>query len=158
MIDETVDSGSKPNPKEQAEIQQRINDLGKRARSIIQANDLLKAFGIMDLTDLAQKRRALLVEIFIAEQLAVDALGRRLSRRSTIVSEQVLESVVVQNRHYLAHPEDYPGAGNIKFAVQTLFEMVHERTGKSIDPEIPIDKRADPPAERIIPKWKERFS
>jgi hypothetical protein len=153
MTDEAVDSDVKPNPIEQAEVQKRINDAARRARSIIQANELLQAFGIMDLNDPAQKRRALLVEVFVEEQLLADDLaGRKLN------SEQAFQVVVSQNEYYLAHPGEYPGAGNIRFAVQTLFEMVHEKTGRSINPEIPIDTRASKPSERIMPQWRARFS
>ncbi|HUD09856.1 MAG TPA: hypothetical protein VMR77_03605 [Patescibacteria group bacterium] len=159
MTDEAVDSRSENNPKEQADAQQRINEAMQKARLIINLNNLFMAFNLNDLNDPAQKRKAVLLEAFITEQLLVDELGgKKLSKDLITPSETALQLVVQQNQFYLANPEGYPGAGNIRFAVHTLFDMVHEKTGKSINPEIPIDKPSTNPDKRIMLEWRQRFS
>jgi hypothetical protein len=145
MNDEAVESGSKPDPNEQIEIQRRINDAAIKARLIILINGLREAFNIVNLTDPDQQRRAALLEQFTTEYVLVndDAGG--------ITLQKAMQLVAKQHEHYLA----YPGAENIRFALQKFFEMAHEKTGRPIDPKIPVDSRTDPLDKQVMPRWRE---
>lgn len=143
MNDEAVESASKSDSNEQTEIQQRINDAAIKARLIILTNGLREAFHI-DPTDPDQKRRAALLEQFTTELVLVndDAGGITLGKAIQLVAQQ--------HQHYLA----YPGASDIKFALIRFFEMAHEKTGRPIDPRIPVDSITDTPDKQIMPRWR----
>jgi len=160
MTDEAVNSGGETDQtdqKEQAQVEAGVADARIKANSIIQVNGLWDAFYIDDLTVSAKQLREAMVIDSIAERLAEDALNRRrLLRResSMMILESVRSSLAQQNRDRLKNPKDYPNAGNIRFAVQELFKMVFERDGRSIDPQMPIDKKSDPPSKQILPRWR----
>ncbi len=145
-------------PKVQAEIQRRISDAQRDAKLIIANNGLLMAFSIRDLTDSVQKNKAEALELLIQRQLLVDSLGNKLSSDAGTAVLGALSFVRQRVEYCVSHPAEYPGAGNIRFAMDKLFEMVHEKTGKPIDPQRPIDSRVGRRSEKILPRWREMFT
>lgn len=153
MTDEIKDSsGNESDLKEQAEIKRILDNATNKARLIILTNGLREAFNIVDLTDPNQKRRAALLEQLTMEQVLVndDAEGI-LGGSSFATLEQAMQLVIQQNQHYLAQSE----ARDIKFGLRRFFEMAHEKTGRPIDPKIPVDSRTDPLDKQVMTRWRE---
>lgn len=151
-------SEGKFTPEVQAEIQRRISDAQGKAKLIIVRNDLLTAFNLLNLTDSVQKNKAEALELLIQQKLLGDNLGSKLDSNAIIASQEALISVSQRVQYCIDHPAEYPGAGNIRYAMNMLFEMVHEKTGKPINPGKPIDSGFGRRSQQIMPRWREKFS